>query len=157
MSMECANNCMHSLLISYCFLFSREILMDITDYDGDSKAGIQTIPVKYGKNVAAFVALACSCVSSISACTASLLPCIMRLVEGEQSLQSLIGMPSLASLPALLSNHEVRKVMLAVAGSGMFLQRAFSVWKTNGDDANLADRAVRDSIISVVLALASFV
>jgi len=38
----------------------------------------------------------------------------------------------------------------------MLLLRTFRVWKTNGEDTILADRAIRESLLSVLLVLASF-
>ncbi|KAL7540007.1 hypothetical protein ACHAXR_010351 [Thalassiosira sp. AJA248-18] len=140
-------------------IMSREILMDVTDCEGDAQAGIETIPVRYGKNVASSVAMGCSFVSAISACGASLIPVITRVVEGGGSIKNLIAMPSLSSLPTLptlLTNSPRRRVLLSVAGSGLLLLRTFSVWNTNGEDVNLAERAIRESFISVLLVLASF-
>lgn len=147
-------------LISFSFFLfvRREILMDITDCEGDAQAGIETVPVKYGKRVASGVALGCSFVSAISACGASLIPWIRRLavVGGGGSVERYNGMPGLASLTALIMTSGVRKVLLSVAGSGMLVRRTYAVWKTNGEDAKLADRAIDESLISVLLVLASF-
>jgi len=128
---------------------SREILMDITDCKGDAQAGIETVPVKYGKSAGARVALGCSCVSAMAACGSSL----MRMVEGGGSLRFGMAIPPLSSL----ANSQSRSVLLAVAGSGMLLWRTFGVWKTKGEDATLCERAIRESLTSVLLVLASFV
>lgn len=135
----------------FCGIFSREVLMDITDYDGDKRAGIETVPVKYGKKMGATVALGCSVLCALSSCAAALIP----LVFGEAG-QSLLPL-SLSTTVSLWTNHGTRKLLLAMAGNLMFLQRTFRVWKTQGEDSNLAERAVRDSMIGVVLVLASFV
>jgi len=138
-------------------IMSREILMDITDCEGDAQAGIETVPVRYGKSVASRVALGCSLVSAMSACGASLIPWVTTFAVGGEYLRHLITvLPTISSLSTLLINSQARKVMLAVAGSGMLLWRTFSVWKTNGEDANLCERAIRESLISVLLVLASF-
>ena len=130
--------------------------MDITDCEGDAQAGIETVPVRYGKGVASRVALGCSFISAMSACGASLIPWIPRLVEGGEPLRNLIAMPSISSITTLLTKSQARRALLSVAGSGMLLQRTWSVWKTKGEDANLCERAVRESLISVLLVLASF-
>merc|ERR1719203_1689357 len=122
--------------------------MDITDFEGDARAGIETVPVKYGKGMASCVALGCSCASALSACGSS----VMRLVEGGGSLGNLIAAPSLSSI----TNPQSRSVLLSVAGTGMLLWRTISVWKTKGEDAHLCERAIRESLISVLLVLASF-
>lgn len=131
--------------------------MDITDCEGDAEAGIDTVPVSYGKAVASRVALLCSFTSAISACGASLFPWIRRLVERGGSLKNLVATLSLSSISTLLTNSEVRKVLLAVVGSGMLFWRTFRVWRTKGEDSNLAEQAVREGLISVLLVLASFV
>jgi len=135
------------LVISLFFgIFSREILMDVTDCEGDSEAEIETVPVKYGKKFASSVALVCSFVSALQACTASLIP----LIYTRQKLSIKWSM-------SLLSNSMSRNALLAILGSGMMVQRAFSVWNTEGEDSKLAERAIRQSSLFTVLILASFV
>lgn len=132
--------------------------MDITDCEGDANAGIATLPVKYGKKFASRVALVCSSISAASACGASLVPWIGTLLQGGASPQSFFASFSVSSLLGLVTtNSQARKVLLAVAGSGTLLLRTFSVWKTDGEDADLAERAIRESLLSVLLVLASFV
>ena len=127
--------------------------MDITDYDGDKRAGIETVPVKYGKKIGASVALGCSVLCAIASCSASLIPLVLD--EGV-TYKSLLPL-SLSNIASLWTSHGTRKLLLAIAGNLMFLQRTFRVWKTKGEDSNLAERAVRDSMLGVVLVLASFV
>lgn len=127
--------------------------MDITDYEGDDQAGILTVPVKYGKKYASGVALACSFISTIAACSASVIPWVKTLVARGESLDTCMTMSSLASI---LMTQDTRKVILSVAGSAMLLLRSFGVWKTRGEDLNLAERAIRESLLSVLLVLASF-
>ena len=45
---------------------SREIIMDITNYESDDKAGIQTIPVKYWTVMVVNVALGWSLLSGVA-------------------------------------------------------------------------------------------
>ena len=118
-------------------IMSREILMDITDVEGDAKAGIATIPVKYGTKFAARVALVCSWIAAISACGASLTP-IIRI------------------LSTIMTQCGVRKVVLSVVGSVMLLLRTYSVFVTDGNNVDLAEKAIKESLISVLLVLASF-
>ena len=132
--------------IHFDFVPSREILMDITDCEGDAQAGIETVPVRYGKSVATCVALGCSCVSCVAACGSS----IMKILKEGGSLRYLI-IPSLSA-----ADFQVRSLLLSVAGSAMLLRRTIGVWKTKGKDAKLCETAIRESLISVVLVLASF-
>lgn len=127
--------------------------MDITDYEGDAKAGIVTIPVKHGKKISSGVALACSFISTIAACSPSMIPWVKTLAARGESLNTCITMSSLTSI---LTTQDTRKVILSVAGSAMLLLRTFRVWETHGEDSNLAERAIRESLLSVLLVLASF-
>ncbi|KAL7547508.1 hypothetical protein ACHAWF_010801 [Thalassiosira exigua] len=138
-----------SFLVAALFagIMGREILMDVTDCEGDAEAGIETIPVKYGKAAASRVALGCSFVSAMSACGASFMPWI----SGRESVGSLVAAPAV-----LLTNPEMRRVMLTVAGSGLMFLRTFAVWRTKGEDSTLAEKAIRESMLSVLLVIASF-
>ncbi|KAL7510257.1 hypothetical protein ACHAXN_007245 [Cyclotella atomus] len=118
---------------------SREILMDITDYESDGRAGIQTIPVKYGTRVAANVAFGWSFMSGAAACA---LP---------------LPLESLKRLGLIVMTPEIRRLLLSVVGSTMLLHRAYSVVRTKGEDVDLAEKAVSSSLFSVLLVLASFV
>ena len=114
----------------------------LPDCVGDSQAGIETVPVKYGKKFASRVAVVCS----LAACTASLIP--LTRTRHELSIKWSMS---------LLSNSITRKTLLAILGSGMMVQRAYSVWSTEGEDSKLAERAIRQSSLFTVLTLASFV
>ena len=127
--------------------------MDITDCEGDAQAGVTTVPVKYGKKTASGVAFSCSLISAISACSASLIPWILTLAVRGESSTAYKTIPGLASI---VTTPGVRKVFLSVAGSTMLLLRTFGVWKSNGEDSNLAERAIRESLFSVLFVLASF-
>eukprot|EP00956_Cyclotella_meneghiniana_P041668 scaffold234385_cov26-Cyclotella_meneghiniana.AAC.2 len=141
---------------------SREIIMDITDYESDGKAGIQTVPVKYGTAVAANVALGWSLLSGAAACA-------LPLRDGVPVLKQLmgcgwdngIGMSTpfsiIQKLGALLTTTIIRRLVLSVVGSVMLLYRAYSVVKTKGEDVDLAEKAVDSSLLSALLVLASFV
>ncbi|KAL7522481.1 hypothetical protein ACHAWX_007168 [Stephanocyclus meneghinianus] len=141
---------------------SREILMDITDCETDATAGIVTIPVKYGRDVAAKVALGWTGLSAVASCA---LPLVhgFRLVKagfvGGDLFRDFIASP-ISSLQSLLSASmmpEIRRLGLAVIGSTLLLYRAYAVSKTKGEDIALAERAIGSSLFSVLLVLASFV
>jgi len=142
--------------------------MDITDFEDDARAGIETVPVRHGRGAASAVALGCSVVSAVSATGASLAPCIGRLagaggggggggegyILGWRNNSMMTGLAS--SLTALAMSPGVRRVLLSAAGSAMLVRRTYGVWRTKGEDSKLADRAVEESLISVLLVLASF-
>lgn len=127
---------------------SREILMDITDYESDARAGVQTIPVRYGTTVAANIALGWSFLCSIATC-------ILPIIEGFHS-SAKLGSSSISGLGVFMVSS-ARRLILSVVGSTMLLYRAFSVSRTKGQDVDLAERAVSSSLLSVLLVLASFV
>jgi len=136
--------------------------MDITDFEDDARAGIETVPVRHGRGAASAVALGCSVVSAVSATGASLAPYVGRGLAAGGGGGYIIGwrngmMSGLASsLTALAMSPGVRRVLLSAAGSAMLVRRTYGVWRTKGKDSKLADRAVEESLISVLLVLASF-
>ena len=128
------------LVVSLFFgIMSREILMDITDCEGDRNADICTLPVKYGNKYASSVALGCSVISALAACGAS---------------RSILNFVDLAEL---FMNAPVRRGLLSFIGSWGLLYRTARVYRTRGEDVNLAEQAVRDGTFWVVLILASFI
>ena len=138
------------LVISlFAGIMCREILMDITDCEGDARAGIETLPVKYGKEVASRIALGWSIVSCMSACGESLTKWIPLGVSRLMSISSGVDTHSLTGLTA-------RKVILSTMGGGWFAQKTYKVWRAKGDDAVLAEQAVRDGFLGVLLVLVSF-
>ena len=131
------------VLSLFAGIMSREILMDITDCEGDAGAGIQTIPVKFGKKFAANVAMACTIVSVLSAC-------------GEW-MSKLMRMTSVADIASMtMSGSGMRKLLLSVVGSGFFATKSYTVFRTKGDDSALAEKAVREGLLGVLLVLFSF-
>ena len=118
--------------------------MDITDCEGDARAGIQTIPVKFGKGFAANVAMVWSIVSFAAACGEPLVTRLMSMTSG-------VDITSLT-----ITSPGVRKLILSVTGAGFLAQRTYAVFRTKGDDVVLAEKAVRDGLLGVLLVLASF-
>merc|ERR1719291_292452 len=58
-----------AMLATFCGIFAREVIMDVTDVEGDSAAGIQTLPVAVGRGRA------------LGACQALLAPvCALQLL-----------------------------------------------------------------------------
>eukprot|EP00956_Cyclotella_meneghiniana_P019255 scaffold32876_cov46-Cyclotella_meneghiniana.AAC.2 len=141
---------------------SREIIMDITDYESDGQAGIRTVPVKYGTAVAANVALGWSLLSGVAACALPLrdgVPVLKRLMDcgWDNGIGMSAPLATIQKLGALLTTTIIRRLVLSVVGSVMLLYRAYSVVKTKGEDVDLAEKAVDSSLLSVLLVLASFV
>jgi len=65
-------------------------------------------------------------------------------------------MPGLtSSLTALEMSPGARRVLLSAAGNTMLVRRTYGVWRTKGEDLKLANQAVEESLISVLLVLAS--
>jgi 4-hydroxybenzoate polyprenyltransferase len=153
------------VLALFAGITSREILMDITDLENDGRAGIQTIPVRYGTKTAANVAFGWSFLSAVAACALPLVKGVPVLVElmGGRSCWELMRIfmstphASLHSLGLVVMTPTIRRLLLSVVGSVMLLHRAYSVVRTKGEDVNLAEKAVRSSLFSVLLVLASFV
>lgn len=156
---------MYLVVALFAGITSREILMDITDFDSDAKAGIQTIPVKYGTDVAAAVAFGWSALSGVAACALPLvkgIPVLTQFVDGQSlkvMLRSLISTPmaSFSSLASVMTIPSIRRLALSLVGSTMLLHRAYSVVKSKRERVDLAERAVGSSLFSVLLVLASFV
>mmetsp|Transcript_10267 Transcript_10267/g.21499 ORF Transcript_10267/g.21499 Transcript_10267/m.21499 type:complete len:541 (-) Transcript_10267:123-1745(-) len=153
-------------------IMSREILMDITDCEGDARAGITTVPVKYGREFASKVAFAWAGISSLAACGLSWvwlleiwiagvdfnLRSFWTLISSSNSFFSVDAWAMLVrSVMKGFANSNVRRLVLSLVGSGLMLQRASMVWKTKGENSDLAEKAIRESLFSVVLVLASFV
>lgn len=137
------------VLSLFAGIMCREILMDITDCEGDAKAGIQTLPVKYGKQMASRVAMGWSIVSCASACGESLVKWVPIGVSRLMSVSSAADTMAL-TVPA------TRKLVLSILGAGLFAQKTYDVLRTKGDDVLLAEKAVRDSLLGVLLVLFSF-
>lgn len=137
------------VLALFSGIMCREILMDITDCEGDARAGIQTLPVKYGKEMASRVAFGWSVVACAAACGESLVKWIPMGISRLMSMSS--GVDKMSMTVA-----STRKLFLSILGGGLFAQKTYSVLRTKGDDTILAETAVRDSLLGVLLVLASF-
>lgn len=141
--------------------------MDIIDCVGDARAGIETIPVRYGKRTATNVALVCSIISTMSACVMPMWILCNRMFlqrrggggaplrlwsNGSMTHWDII----VSTLIGLVQTSEARRLLLSLVGSGMLLRRTYNVWQTNGEDNTVVDLAIDESLLSVLLVLASF-
>jgi hypothetical protein len=160
----CQSPLVFLVLALFAGITSREILMDITDVESDARAGIQTIPVKYGTIVAANVAMGWSFLSGVAACASPLMKCISHTKEfigpfsGVETLRNSLIAPveSCKYVCSTLMSPDLRRLLLSIIGSTMLLYRAYTVVKSDGEDVYLAEQAVGSSLISVLLILASF-
>jgi 4-hydroxybenzoate polyprenyltransferase len=114
-------------------ILGREVTMDITDVQDDSHHGVRTVPVVYGSKFASTVGLACA-----------------------------LGVSGLALVGPLLQstttgNWCLRRLLLASVGATAQLRRAWQVFRSEGQDRDLLDKAVNEGLLTVVLLLASFV
>lgn len=84
------------------------------------------------------VALGCTILTSIAACSSSIIPFYNIIM-------------------ALITDCESRKAVLSVWGSVMLIWRAWRVWTTSGKDVTLAKRTVgREGMVYAMMILASF-
>ena len=126
------------------------------------------VSVRHGRETASAGALACSVVSAVSATEALLAPYVGRLAVvgagggGVRRRGYVIGwhngmMPGLASsLTTLAMYLGARRVLLSASGSVMLVWRTYTILRTKGKDSKLADCAIEESLICVLLMLASF-
>jgi hypothetical protein len=59
-------------------------------------------------------------------------------------------------LTALVTTPGTSRVLLSMAGGTMLVPRTYNVWRTKGNNSKLADCAIEESLMSVLLVLASF-
>ena len=141
------------VLTLFAGFMSREILMDVCDYDGDMETGIRTVPVKFGKRFAARVSLA---FAAILAVLATGFPALGILLSWESVVAATSSYGEAIQL--ILKSPVARKFLLAAVGSGMILRRALQVCKSEGSDTAIAGKAVDEQkTTSVLFILASFV
>mmetsp|Transcript_13440 Transcript_13440/g.29190 ORF Transcript_13440/g.29190 Transcript_13440/m.29190 type:complete len:550 (+) Transcript_13440:292-1941(+) len=141
------------VLTLFSGFMSREIIMDVCDYEGDREAGVRTVPVKYGKRFATRVSLAFACALAALAVGGPLLGLISAWGA------AVAATPTTGdAFRLILRTPLARKFVLAAIGSGLIVRRAIQVVKTEGEDMNIAARAVDEQKeISVLFILASFI
>lgn len=116
-------------------ILGREITMDINDVEDDTSHGILTVPAVYGRKYASAIGIVCSV--GVACLTMSAPLC--RAIEGRQSISVL------------------RQLAFASVGSIAQLRRSWQVYKLEGMDRDVNDRAVNEGLLTVALILASFV
>ena len=121
-------------------VMGREILMDCNDAVADQAAGIRTVPVIYGLPFAVKTAAACTVLMALAA----VLPPMKQL--------SLLPV----SVP-LWSSAPMRRLLLALSSSTVYLRSVWEVWKTNGEDPKIISKTVDSCLVIVFGLLLSFV
>ena len=120
-------------------VMGREILMDCNDLEADQAAGIRTIPVIYGRPFAVKTAAACIVFMALAA-----------VVPPMKQLSRLT-----ASVP-LWSSAPMRRLLLALSSSTVYLRSVWEVGKTNGEDPKIISKTVDSCLVIVFGLLLSF-
>jgi 4-hydroxybenzoate polyprenyltransferase len=126
----------------------REILMDINDMEDDLAHDVRTVPVAFGRKFAAKVALSCTAAMTVAATMGP-------VWQIRQAVGSSLTWTTLLS--TLRTSPATRKLMLASIGSLAMMRRAWQVYKTEGEDRDIVERAIEEGKLSVMFLLASFV
>ena len=72
-------------------------------------------------------------------------------------MSKLMRMTSVEDIASMaMSGSGMRKLVLSVVGSGFFAAKSYAVFRTKGDDSALAEKAVREGLLGVLLVLFSF-
>eukprot|EP00980_Cylindrotheca_fusiformis_P014740 scaffold4009_cov124-Cylindrotheca_fusiformis.AAC.20 len=116
-------------------IFGREITMDINDVEDDTKHGILTVPAVYGRRLASAISVGCS----VGVACITMSAPVWEVANGRATISIL------------------RRLGLASLGGIAQLRRSWQVYKFEGMDKEVNDRAVDEGLLTVALILASFV
>jgi len=142
--------------ISFFGILGREIMMDCNDCIQDRQSGIVTIPVKYGYTFASRVAFASWIIMSAIAFSNP----VGELARGIAATAAapvtspLQAIRVMASTPTAL--HVMRKLALTAVGSVLLIRRGWQVLRCQGRNKEVVDRAIEESMVSVLLYWVSF-
>jgi 4-hydroxybenzoate polyprenyltransferase len=129
------------VLTLFVGIMSREIIMDMCDYEGDKAGNIRTIPVKYGKRFASRASLFFASALGV-------------LCVGVPALQ--LSSEKFALM--LIKTAATRRFVLAAMGSFMIIRRAAMIASSEGEDLELLRKVVNEQkTLSFLLVLASFI
>ena len=142
-----------SRLVTTLFLgfTGREILMDINDVKDDAAHDVLTVPVTHGLKFASTTALFCTVAMAGCALAGPLWKIVGQSVGGNSSWRAL------SSTLVSSSAGATRQLILGSLGCLPMLFRAWNVYKTEGEDRALVDKAVNEGKITFMLILASFI
>ena len=114
-------------------VLSREITMDIVDYQGDKASNIMTIPVRHGKRFATTV---CMILSSLNAV--------------------FITIPPLLRCISTKNMFRMMQFGMALVAAGILGYDAYKVKVTEGLDDDVSNKAVNHATVAILFFLASF-
>ena len=139
--------CWRLVLSLFCGVFAREVMLDCNDVDCDTKAGIDTIPVRYGCGRASAVSL--------------LSTLVMSAIALSQPLHQILQEYSREGVPLVnfvkTRPIQTQRLGFALTASIIMLRRSWQVFQTRGKNAKVNSTAVDESLITVVFLLASFI
>jgi 4-hydroxybenzoate polyprenyltransferase len=140
------------VLTLFCGFMSREIVMDISDYESDKASYIMTIPVKYGRRMAIRVAFGFLIAMSISACFYP----VWRLfhIDWTTALSPALGLPKVISI--IGRSPDVWNACFSILGSAWMMIRLQQVLRTEGEDRRVLDRFIEEGKGAIFFILASF-
>lgn len=131
----------------------RELLMDLQDYDSDKAAGLETVPVKYGRRISTQVALGCMILTGVLTTLGPLLSVLSMSMPPSWFVSSLWWSENGLSM---LQNGPMMKLVMGLLGSSSLIRGAWNVYKTEGRDLDLVSKAVEGGKLSIVFILAAF-
>jgi 4-hydroxybenzoate polyprenyltransferase len=151
------NPALRLTLILLLGVVSREILMDCNDMDNDRIAAVLTVPVVYGRRFATRIAFACVILMSTIAMTSPIAQTANMIAR---ALLYPVTMSKLISVLSAVINGSLatlRRALFATIGSILTLRRYVNVVQTEASDKEIVDKAVDESLVTVLFFLLSFV
>ena len=134
-------------LALFCGFMGREVFMDIKDFQGDKKAGIETVPVRYGRRFGTAVGFGFYGLMGLVAIMGPLLDLVLG--KGAASLGSM-GILQLLQVPVL------QRLLCGSLATILMCFRASQIYRTEGRDETILNKAIEEGKFSSLLVLASF-
>jgi 4-hydroxybenzoate polyprenyltransferase len=135
-------------------VMGREIMMDCNDAEADAATGVKTVPVVYGRRFASAAALLTTVTMSVIACLSPALDWLQL-----QRKHSFVVLPvaSWRRWMRFWTVAPLRRLTFAVLGSAILLRRSWQVFRTKGENPDIINTTVDESLYTIVFMLASFV
>jgi 4-hydroxybenzoate polyprenyltransferase len=124
------------ILSLFLALVGREMTMDVVDYDSDGRAGIETVPVKYGKAVA-------------TRCVCALWTAVSLLTF----INACSILSKLPLVPLRSSPMRILRLAFATVNGAWFLVRGFQLMFSKGDNSNLSSTCIEEGKLSLLFML----
>ena len=131
----------------FCGFMGREVFMDLRDYDGDKKAGIETVPVRYGRRFGAGVGFGFYGLMSLVAV-------LGPMVEVIGSMGTRLGGLSVVQL---LRVPAIQRLLCGSLAGILMGRRGYQIYRTEGRDEDILEKAIEEGKFTSLLILASFV